>query len=139
ARSGAAEGRAAEDDADDGEGCEDQPLVLPGELRIAPGDGRDGERCGGERCGGEPNADHRRYGDIDDAENGAEHGPIPERHQRGSVGRATAGLGAVRAALKLSRANSAMPASDPIIDALSSGIRITFWLGVPARRPIASI
>jgi hypothetical protein len=28
--------------------------------------------------------------------------------------------------LKLSRANSAIPAKDPIIDALSSGIRITF-------------
>jgi hypothetical protein len=36
-------------------------------------------------------------------------------------------LVATRAVLKLSRANSAIPASDPIIDALSSGIRITFW------------
>ena len=50
-----------------------------------------------------------------------------------------AGTDPVRGALKLSRANSAIPASEPIIEALSSGIRITFWLGVPANRPRASI
>src|SRR5215471_5054828 len=54
-------------------------------------------------------------------------------------GPSTAELGAMREALKLSRATSAIPASDPIIAELSSGIRITFWFGVPARRPIASM
>ncbi len=118
---GVGESRPAEGDARDGEGCKDQRLVLPGEPGITPRDRRDAKRRGGQ-----PNTDHRRYGDLDHCENGAKSGPIPVRHQRPVVG-PTAGLAAGRTVLKLSRANSAIPASDPIIDALSSGIRITFW------------
>src|SRR6516164_4951777 len=128
------EGRSPKDDAGNSEGCKDQRLVLPGEPGIAPSD-----HCDTKRGRGEPDANHRGYGDLDHAENSPENGPIPERHHCHSVGADTAVLGAVRGVLKLSRATSAIPANDPIIDALSSGIRITFWLGVPARRPMASI
>jgi hypothetical protein len=51
---------------------------------------------------------------------------VPKQHQRFSVDPATAEFAAARGAAKLSRAISAIPAKDPIIDALSSGIRITF-------------
>src|SRR5690242_13452508 len=108
--------------------------MLPREPWITRGDRRDTEGRGGE-----PNTDHRRYGHLDDPEDCAKGGPVPVRHHCSPVGLPTAGLVASRAVLKLSRANSAIPASDPIIDALSSGIRITFWFWLPARRPMASI
>src|SRR5689334_12268355 len=133
ARLAAGESRTAKSDAGDGESRKDQRLMLPGERRIAPGN-----RCDAERRGGKPDTDHRRHGDFDHREGGPKNSPIPIRHQRPSVG-LPAGLAARGGAAKLSRATSAIPASDPIIDALSSGIMITFWFGAPARRPRASI
>ena len=119
--SGVGESGSAKGNARDGDGRKDQRLVLPSEPGIAPRDRRDAERRGGQ-----PNTDHRRYGDLDHPENSAKDGPIPVRHQR-SDGGPTAGFVAARDVPKLSRANSAIPAKDPIIDALSSGIKITFW------------
>src|SRR6185369_2507286 len=66
ARSGVGESRAAEGDAGDGERCEDQRLMLPGEPGIPPGD-----RCDTKRGGGKPNTDHRRYGNLDHPEDSA--------------------------------------------------------------------
>ena len=119
--SGVGESGSAKGNARDGDGRKDQRLVLPSEPGIAPSD-----HCDTKRGRGEPDANHRGYGDLDHAEISPENGPIPVRHQR-SDGGPTAGFVAARDVPKLSRANSAIPAKDPIIDALSSGIKITFW------------
>jgi hypothetical protein len=88
-----------------------------------------------------PDAHHRRRDDLDNSKNRCGDEPMPELHiasgppapQTGQIeaggalvgGRATVGP-AARESAKLSRATSAIPASDPIIAALSRGIRITF-------------
>src|SRR6516225_10743822 len=74
-RSGTSEGGPAECDTADRERRKDQRLVLPGKPGISPSDHRHAERCGGE-----PDAHHRRHGDLDYGEDSAKHRPIPEGH-----------------------------------------------------------
>src|SRR6516162_1515539 len=123
--------------------------MFPGQARSKPDD-----QSRTERRGGEPDTHHRRHSNLDHRKTRGHDKPMAEYHHRGLssntrlrfqalpapvAGPAWAPLGVAREALKLSRATSAIPASDPIMDALSSGMRITFWFGVPASRPMASI